>query len=139
MSGPVAGPGPVARNADTEVFFDGTAEGKFLLLGCPDCGCINRPQAARCASCDANDLQPVPASGHATLVSWVVVHPRPREGEPPGPVTVPAIVELDEGPWWWSQLVDVDVEALTAGTRLTMEFRTPEGSETVPVFTPAAS
>lgn len=138
MSGPVAGPGPVSRNADTEVFFDGTAEGRFLLMGCRACGTANRPQAGRCASCDGTDLAPVPASGRARLVSWVIVHPRPRDGEPAGPVGIPAIVELEEGPWWWGPLVGVDPDQLSDGMALKVEFDRPEGSESVPVFIPAA-
>ena len=138
MTAAVAGPGPVARNAASEVFFDGTADGRFLLLRCQVCGTVNRPQAERCTNCDSTDLVPVPASGRARLVSWVVVHPRPREGEPPGPVTVPAIVELAEGPWWWTQLVGVDPDALTDGQPLEVVFERPEGSEAVPVFAPVA-
>ena len=45
------------------------------------------------------------------------------------------VVQLDEGIWWWSQLLDADVAALTAGTRVTIEFRRagPSG-EAIPVF-----
>ncbi len=49
--------------------------------------------------------------------------------------TVLVIAELDEGPWWWSQLVDADPGAVTAGTRLRIDFqRANEESEYVPVF-----
>jgi uncharacterized OB-fold protein len=52
--------------------------------------------------------------------------------------TILVIGELDEGPWWWSQLVDADPARLAVGQRLRVEFRraTPE-HETVPVFGPA--
>jgi uncharacterized OB-fold protein len=48
------------------------------------------------------------------------------------------IGELDEGPWWWSQLVDADPASLSVGQRLRVEFRraAPE-REAVPVFGPA--
>jgi uncharacterized OB-fold protein len=134
---PLAPPGPVARNPATEEFFDGTARDEFLLRRCRPHGHWNRPQAHRCAECDAVELDAAPASGQARLVSWVVVPPRPREGVEPGPPKLPAIVELAEGPWWWTQLVDVDPSTLAEGLPLQVRFERPEGSEAVPVFVPA--
>ena len=132
----LAGPGPVGRNPATEEFFDGSARDEFLLRRCPS-GHWNRPQAERCGECDSPDLEYRPASGRARLVSWVVVHPRPREGAEPGPPKVPAIVQLEEGPWWWTQLLEVDPAGLSEGTPLEVRFERPEGSEAVPVFVPA--
>ncbi len=132
-----AGPGPVARNDATGAFFDGTARGEFLLARCRPEGHWNRPQAEVCGSCASTDLELSPSSGRARLVSWVVVHPRPRdEGPPPAP-SVPAIVEFDEGPWWWTQIVGADPTQLRDGLPLRVVFERPEGSEAVPVFTPA--
>lgn len=129
-----AGPGPVSRNDATATFFDGTAEGRFLLQRCP-AGHWNRPQAVRCSQCDRTDLEATPAAGTGRLVSWVVVHPRPGADDPEPP-SVPAIVELDEGPWWWTLLVRVDPGSLRAGQPVRVEFEQPEGSEVVPVWSP---
>ncbi len=131
----VAGAGPVSGNDDTAWFFEGTARGEFLLQRCPQ-GHWNRPQAARCAECDSTELVPEPASGRGRLISWAVVHPRPGTDSPPPP-SVPAIVELDEGPWWWTILVGTDPAVLRAGMELALAFERPEGSETVPVWTVA--
>jgi hypothetical protein len=43
------------------------------------------------------------------------------------------IAELDEGPWWWSQLDGADPARLTVGTLLVIAFR-DGGGERVPVF-----
>lgn len=49
--------------------------------------------------------------------------------------TLLAIAQLDEGPWWWSQIVDADPAAITVGTRLAIAFeRAGPGFEAVPVF-----
>lgn len=128
--------GPVARNEATEFFFDGTSQGQFLLLRCPE-GHVNRPQVTSCDVCSASALESFPASGKARLVSWAVVHDRPREGVQPPPPTVPAIVELEEGPWWWTQLVTVDPGQLREGMDLRLGFERPDASEAVPVFQPA--
>ena len=131
--------GPVARNDDTAVFFDGTAERRFLLLKCQPNGHFNRPQALCCAACGSVELDPVPASGAVRLVTWVVVPDRPRGDDPPGPPTIPAIVEFEEGPWWWTRLDGADPATLAEGLSLTMTFERPEGTEAVPVFTPVGA
>lgn len=134
----VRGPGPVARNDGTAMFFDGTGRGEFLLLRCLAGGHWNRPQAHACDECGSTDLAPRAASGRARLVSWVVVHGRPREdGTAPDPPALPAIVEFEEGPWWWTQIVGAEPSELRDGLPLQVVFERPEGSEAVPVFTPA--
>ena len=50
------------------------------------------------------------------------------------------IAELDEGPWWWSQIVEVaDPGELTEGQPLRIGFERPDGSEPIPVFRLAAA
>ena len=62
---------------------------------------------------------------------------RPSAGEP-AQRTILVIGELDEGPWWWTQLAGdppPDADALAAGDRLRIEFRRADaGHEAVPVF-----
>ena len=125
--------GPVARDAATAEFFDGTAAGTFLLRACP-AGHYSEPAAAQCSTCASTDLRWAPAGGGATLVSWSVVWAKPS-GDAEPQRTVLVIAELDEGPWWWSQLADTDPADLTAGQRLRIEFRrASDEHETVPVF-----
>ena len=125
--------GPVARDAATAEFFDAAAAGKFLLRRCPE-GHFSEPAAAQCTTCASTSLQAEPARGSATLVSWAVAWDKPvGDAEPQRTVLV--IAELDEGPWWWSQLADADPASLAVGQRLRIEFRraAPE-YEAVPVF-----
>jgi len=125
--------GPVARDPATAEFFNGTAAGRFLLRRCP-AGHFSEPQAAACTSCASTDLGWAPAAGHATLVSWTVVWGRPS-GDAEPDRTILVIGELDEGPWWWSQLVDTDGASLAVGQRLRLEFRRADAEhEAVPVF-----
>jgi len=125
--------GPVVRDSATAEFFDATAAGKFLLRRCP-AGHFSEPPAAQCTTCASTSLSFEPAGGGATLVSWAVAWGKPAgDGEPSRTVLV--IAELDEGPWWWSQLVDADPANLAVGQRLRIEFRRADAEhETVPVF-----
>ena len=126
--------GPVARNSATEEFFDAAAEGRFLLRRCTPHGHLSRPQSRQCPDCASTDLEWVPASGRARLVSWSVVPVRsPDAGDEP-PVLIPAIGELEEGPWWWSMVVGSDPDSLVEGQALQIGFERPGGSEAVPIF-----
>jgi uncharacterized protein len=128
----------VGRDETTAAFFDGTAHGQFLIRRCVPFGHASRPQARLCRVCGRSDLRWEPASGRARLVSWAVVPVRRRQpDEPPGEPTVVAVAELDEGPWWWSQVVGADPASLAAGMRLRVVYQRAEGGEAVPVFEPA--
>jgi uncharacterized OB-fold protein len=125
--------GPVDRDAATAEFFDGAAAGQFLLRRCP-AGHFSEPSSAACTTCASTDLSWTPAVGGATLVSWAVVGERVSGDTEPNR-TVLAIGELDEGPWWWSQLVGADPASLAVGQRLRVEFRRAAAEhEAVPVF-----
>ncbi len=112
--------GPVERDDATAAFFDGTAAGQLLLRRCP-AGHYSEPAAVQCTTCAATELHWEPASGGATLVSWAVT----------GGITL-VIAELDEGPWWWSQLAESAAEP-AVGQRLQISFAQSE-HEAVPVF-----
>jgi len=126
----------VQRDEATAKFFDGAAAGQFLLRTCAEGHC-SEPAAAACTTCGRTELACVAAAGGATLVSWAVTWSKPS-GDGEAQSTVLVIAELDEGPWWWSQLVDADPANLAVGRRLRIEFRRADPEhEAVPVFAPA--
>ncbi|MFC4585230.1 Zn-ribbon domain-containing OB-fold protein [Sphaerisporangium corydalis] len=122
--------GPVQRDEATAAFFDGTARGEFLLRRCPDCGTFLSPQAEQCPE-GGTDLEWVPASGLGRVVTWSVVH-----GRGVFPTVVAAVVELDEGPWWWTQVTGPGLPDDLAGLRVRVDFARYEDNEAVPVFRP---
>jgi uncharacterized protein len=129
--------GPVARDAATAEFLDGTAVGQFLLRRCRSCGTLSGPQATQCENCASTALDWRPASGDARLVSWTVAHGKP-DASGIASRTVLGIAELAEGPWWWSQIVDADPARLRVGMPLRIIFaRHDAQGEAVPVFVPA--
>jgi len=119
--------GPVDRDQATAEFFDGTANGRLLLRRCEH-GHYSEPAAVQCTACGSTSLGWAEAGGGASLVSWAVT----RAGDVP---VVLVIAELDEGPWWWSQLAGADAAELTVGARMTIAFARPDDvHEAVPVF-----
>ena len=123
----------VRRDAATAEFFDGTGRGEFLLRHCTDCGELAEPYVLRCPSCESVQLGWRPAAGGATAVSWSAVHHRSSDGQTRQP-TVVVIAQLDEGPFWWAEVLDADPAQLAAGQRLRLTFEQVEGHETVPAF-----
>ncbi|RRO20343.1 hypothetical protein EIL87_00070 [Saccharopolyspora rhizosphaerae] len=126
---------PVVRDHASAAFFDGTRAGRFLLPRRRDTGEHLSPHTPIAAD---DDVEHVPASGAGKVVSWSAVHhTRPDGGSFR---LVVGIVELDEGPWWWTRLEDVDPDTDLTDLRVEVVFE-PSGEEpeheVVPCFRPA--
>jgi acetyl-CoA acetyltransferase/uncharacterized OB-fold protein len=116
-------------------FFAAAAEGTLMIKRCRGCGQWLAPVVGTCPRCgdDAEDAWAA-ASGVGTLVSWSVVHSREN-----GPVAVPALVELAEGPWLATALSvrePVELAALRAGQSVAVTLARPATGESYPVFCP---
>lgn len=125
--------GAVRRDADTGEFLAATSRGEFLLYRCRHCVSVGGPQERQCPNCSSTDSEAFAASGRARVVSWSVVH-----GRDPGggfsPQAVVAIGQLDEGPWWWTQVLGAEPSDMATGRLLTVSFEPADGGETLPVF-----
>jgi uncharacterized OB-fold protein len=127
----------IVRDDASAAFFDAAASGTLAVRQCANGHFLPPTQgfggpAIRCQVCQSPDITWQPASGSATLVSWVI--PYSRTGEA---TNVAGLVELAEGPWM-NALIDVAPDAeLHAGQALTVYFLPTEGGETVPAFRPA--
>jgi uncharacterized protein len=125
----------VRRDAATAEFFDGTARGEFLLRRCADCGELAEPYLLRCPSCESAELGWQAATGGATVVSWSVVHHRSAGDDgAPAPPSVVVIAQLDEGPFWWAEVLDADPARMEPGLSLRITFQAVPDHETVPAF-----
>jgi uncharacterized protein len=104
----------------TRPFWDATAQGRLLLPRCNDCGQhFFRPEVA-CTHCFAVNWRWVEASGRGSLYSYSIVHKAPAPG-----FVVPlvlAVVELDEGPFMFSNLVRCEHTDIRIGMRLQVQF-----------------
>ncbi|QNA91848.1 MULTISPECIES: Zn-ribbon domain-containing OB-fold protein [unclassified Microbacterium] len=124
---------PLRRDEATAFFLDGTARGEFLLIEDLQTGELLDPRTD--TAHDRARFGTVAASGGARVVSWSVPHTR----RPDGSVhrSVVGIVELDEGPWWWTELRGFDPDDDLEGARVRVGFE-PSGSgpddEVLPFF-----
>jgi acetyl-CoA acetyltransferase/uncharacterized OB-fold protein len=135
LAGP-DGVGVVRADPRSAPFFDAAGRGELMLKRCERCQRWLAPTASDCPECgeDADEVAWAVASGRGTLVSWSVVHPR-RDG----PVAVPALVELTEGPWLATALLLTgpgQLAALRAGQSVEAEFVHPDEGASYPSFRP---
>jgi len=127
--------GVIRSDARSAPFFAAAARGELMIKRCGGCARWLGPAVSSCPDCGADTEGAwAVASGLGTLVSWAVVHS--REG---GSVAVPALVELDEGPWLATGLSlpePAALAALQAGQTVEVAFAMPADGECYPIFCP---
>ena len=124
---------------ETQPFWDGCKEGRFLLQHCNACGDDYFYPRPFCPKCWSTDVAWKEASGNGHLYTFSVVR---QNDLPPFPERVPyvaAIVELDEGPRVMTNVEECEFDALEIGMRVRVDFKAISDDVTIPVFRPAAS
>lgn len=118
----------------TAPFWAATARGELLVQRCDDCGkYVFRPEFA-CTSCLSERLTWSRSTGRGTLHSFSVVHRAPTPA-----FTTPyivACVEMDEGWYMMSNLIDCSPEKAAIGMRLRAKF-VSHGDIALPFMTPS--
>jgi uncharacterized OB-fold protein len=131
-------PLPTPDEASTP-FFAGAAAGRLMLMRCTACGAFRYPSRDRCDTCWSTESEWTPASGQATLHSWVIFH---QVYHPAFAADVPynvAVVELAEGPRITTNIVGVANDALHAGMPLEVVFETVADGVALPKFAPRST
>ncbi|MFF2486177.1 Zn-ribbon domain-containing OB-fold protein [Microbacterium sp. NPDC058062] len=131
-----ARPHPVPT-PETEHFWEGTRQDELRLQKCsdPTCATTYFPPRPFCPSCGSRDVQVFPASGRATLASYVISHLPAPGFEPPYAI---ALVDLEEGPRMMTSIVEAPPtpEALELDMPLTVRFLRLSDAISLPVFAP---
>lgn len=122
---------------ETQHFWDGTKAGELRLQRCDACDHVYFPPRPFCPSCASRKVSVFPASGKATLYSYVINHRPPAPGFTP-PYAI-AVVTLEEGPRMMANIVDCPQtpEALVLDMPLKVKFEKLDDAITLPQFAPA--
>ena len=131
-------PRPVpAVTPETEPFWTGAAEGRFLLNRCESCGLTYYYPRSLCPDCLSDDVSWIEAGNEGEVYSYTVtsmVEGWPDEELP----LVSAYVELEEGPRVLTAIVNCDPDEIGIGTRVEVMFVPTEDHDVaIPVFEPA--
>ena len=121
-----------APNPDLDPFYEYCRRHELRLPQCAACGAFRFPPAATCPECTATGHEWRLVSGRGTVFTWIVMtrayHPA---FEPPYAV---AIIQLEEGPRLYSNVLDVDPHAIVQGMAVEVDFEDIDGEHTIPVF-----
>lgn len=116
-------------------FFEGLAACELRVQRCTACGALQLGELA-CNACHATSLEWIPASGKGVIHSFVVMH---SDFHPAFSADLPynvAMVELDEGPRLYANIVGITNSELRVGMRVKVAYSPLDSGVTVPVFSP---
>ena len=120
-------------------FWESCAAGALSLQRCRACGRFRYPIAPVCPPSLASDFAWEPVSGRGRVFSYVVFHQvyhRAFQGDVPYNV---ALVELEEGPFMFSNVVELPNEQLTCDLPVRVVFERVTDTVTLPRFRPSES
>lgn len=114
--------------------WDGCRAGTLKVQQCKQCKtCVFIPQAC-CTQCQCTDLLWIDCSGRGKVYSYTVVHRAPRpQFEVPFAV---AIIELEEGWYMLSNVIDCAAEDVAVDMPVQVAFRQMTEEITLPYFVP---
>jgi uncharacterized OB-fold protein len=120
----------------SQAYWDACRRGELIVQRCDDCGeHVFIPQVA-CTRCFSPNLTWVPSRGRGTVYSFTVVH-RPQQPDFAVPYVV-AIVEMDEGWYTLTNIVDCDPQAVRIDMPVEVDFRAMSDTITLPFFHPSS-
>ncbi len=117
-------------------FWEGCRAGELRMQQCRDCGHIRYPIQEICPTCLSERTEWTRLSGRGRVLARLVFHQiyhKAFAGDVPYNVV---LVQLDEGPRMFSNVVGVPNEAITVGMPLEAVFEPATPEVTIPRFRP---
>jgi hypothetical protein len=116
-------------------FWAGCLERRFLLHRCAECGRAYWP-ASTCIDHGAAPMRWEPSNGRGEVHTYTIVHHAySRDLLDRVPYAL-AVVRLDEGPFFHSDLVDCDLDDVHVGMRVRVTFDAIDDETVIPRFVP---
>jgi uncharacterized OB-fold protein len=124
----------------TQPYWDAARRGEMAVQRCDACGHRPFPPRATCPRCGSTSLSWSPVSGRATVYSYTVAHRPPHPAFAAQVPLVVAIVELEEGPRLFTNIVGCDPAEVVVGMAVEATTEAIDESDMVlPVFKPSAA
>jgi uncharacterized OB-fold protein len=115
-------------------FWEGCKIGKLRMQKCDDCGHIRYPISNVCPKCLSYNFKWSDLSGRGEVFSYVIFHQLYNKAfEKDIPYNV-AMVQLEEGPRMFSNVVGVENDAVKVGDKLEVTFDSVTPEITIPKF-----
>jgi uncharacterized protein len=120
---------------DAKFFWEAADRGEFVGQRCAKCARYAFPPRPMCPYCHSLEREVVSLCGRGTVQSWTVPRHPAAFGfkEPP----IVAVIRLQEGINFVSNLIGVKLENVRIGMPVAVSFEPTMGNHKVPVFEPA--
>jgi uncharacterized OB-fold protein len=117
-------------------FWESCARGQLSLQRCRACSRFRYPISPVCPACLATESEWTAVSGRGRVFSYVIFHQVYHRAFQDDVPYNAALVQLDEGPFMFSNVVGVPNEALTCDMPVTVVFERATEHVTLPRFEP---
>lgn len=120
---------------DSEPFWDAVRNHTLVLQRCANCKTYRHPPMPMCPNCNSFDQEWVESAGRGKVHSWIVVRvpSHPFFGQVPYNVV---LVEMEEGPRLFSNLLGVEPEDIYENMPVQVDFVDVEDDFTLFQFRP---
>ncbi|MEU6641940.1 Zn-ribbon domain-containing OB-fold protein [Saccharomonospora sp. NPDC046836] len=115
-------------------FWEATREGRLELQRCTDCGHLRFPINDICPECLSRAHTWQPLSGDGEVFSYVVFHQVYNKAFVDDVPYNVALIQLDEGPRMFSNIVGTPNEQVSVGDRVRVVFDPVTDTVTLPRF-----
>ena len=124
-------------NADTKPFWDGCRNHELRFQRCAECGHVRWPPSILCPLCYSKEVEWIRASGKGTVFSFVVYHKAYHPAFEADLPYVVAIVELEEGPHFLTNIVGCDPRSVSCDMPVHVSWEDISEEFSLPKFRPA--
>ena len=117
-------------------YWDAARAHRLVLQHCPRCDRFQHFPRPWCTTCLNDAMEFLDASGLGTVYSFTVIR---RTANPAFAARVPyvlALVDLDEGVRFYTDIVDCDPDAVRVGLRVRARFEDIDEEHSVALFAP---
>ncbi|MBN1848728.1 MAG: Zn-ribbon domain-containing OB-fold protein [Deltaproteobacteria bacterium] len=130
-------PLPIIEFQAQKEFWDGCKKHQLLIQKCRDCGEINRRSVRMlCPNCLSGNLEFIQASGKGKIYSFSTIMAYPPQGFQDDVPYVVAIIDLEEGTRFRSNIVDCDIDALKCDMDVEVVWEDITDEYALPKFRP---
>jgi uncharacterized OB-fold protein len=120
-------------NGDSRPYWAAAHEHRLVVRRCRACGARHFMPRVQCPSCWSDELEWMDCSGFGTVYSMSIVHRAPTANFAAVTPYVIALIDLEEGPRMFSNIVGEGALEVSIGERVKVTFET-RGDAVLPQF-----
>ena len=126
-------------NADSRFYWESAKERRLVVRRCRECGEAHFMPRSQCPRCWSDQLEWVDCAGTGTVYTFSIVHRAPTpDFAVIGPYVV-ALIDLDEGPRMFANVLGRDAMEVRIGDRVHVVFEPRGDAMLIPQFVRSGS